>query len=504
MRSLQLFLAPLVAVPLAAQATLHVPADHPTIQQAIAAASSGDTVLVAPGTYVEQLDFLGKAITVASSGGAKVTTVDSQGLEEWLDFPHAPVVRMIHGEGPLSVLAGFTVTGSKDTSGFQAEHTGIWCSGLSPTIRDCVVRDNTGALGAGVFGNALLERCTIQDNTTVNTGDGGGVFGQPTLVDCTLTGNHSSGKGGGLYATGPCLVTGTVISSNIAGNGSDGYSGGGVYGPATLIGCQITSNSAHHYFSGGPPDEIGTGVDGAAALIRCTVADNFIALGPVVDETSGGIKDVGVVESSILWNNQGHDVAVHSSPSISYSIVGGGYPGAGNLALNPAFLDAPGGDYFLKPASPAIDAGNPGAALDPDGTRADMGAYFFPQYAASVAVRNGTGVNPLCYSSVLDPVLGTTWVGSVDATAHGFPVSLVLVVGTLQPITPLALPFGELLVNPTPIVIDSSAAPVSGLSIHPVPIPADYALGGLTIYTQAVVLGASIGLGNGLDLALGI
>jgi hypothetical protein len=504
MRSVQLLLAPLVAVPLAAQATLHVPGDHPTIQQAIAAASSGDTVLVAPGTYVEQLDFLGKAITVTSSGGAKVTTVDSQNQEQWLDFPQASVVRMIHGEGPLSVLAGFTLTGSKDLSGAFDGHTGIWCNGLSPTIRDCVVRDNAGSIGGGVFGNALLERCTITGNRTVVSGDGGGVHGQPTLVDCWITGNHSSGKGGGLYATGPCLVTGTVFDANIAGNGSDGYSGGGVYGPATLIECQITNNSAHHYFSGGPPDEIGTGVDGAAALIRCTVADNFIALGPVVDETSGGIKNVAVVESSILWNNQSHDVAVHSSPAITYSIVGGGYPGAGNLALNPAFLDAPAGDYFLTPASPAIDAGNPAAALDPDGTRADMGAYFFPQYAASVTVRNGTGANPLCYSSVLDPVLGSTWIGAVDATAHGFSASLVLVLGTLQPIPPFALPFGELLVNPTPIVLNSSVAPVGGLSVHPIPIPADYALGGLTIYTQAVVLGAGIGLGNGLDLGLGI
>ena len=227
-------------------------------------------------------------------------------------------------------------------------------------------------------------------------------------------------------------------------------------------------------------------------------------LGPVVDETSGGIKNVGVVESSILWNNQSHDVAVHSSPAVTYSIVGSGYPGTGNLTLNPAFLDAAGGDYFLTPASPAIDAGNPAAALDPDGTRADMGAHFFPQYAASVTVRNGTGVNPLCYSTVLDPVLGSTWIGAVDATAHGFPASLVLVLGTLQPIPPFALPFGELLVNPTPIVLNSSAAPVGGLSIHPIPIPADYALGGLTIYTQAVVLGASIGLGNGLDLSLGL
>jgi len=57
--------------------TIHVPADYATIQGAIDAAVNGDIVLVAPGTYVENLDFLGKAITVQSSDGAEVTVVDA-------------------------------------------------------------------------------------------------------------------------------------------------------------------------------------------------------------------------------------------------------------------------------------------------------------------------------------------------------------------------------------------------------------------------------------------
>jgi hypothetical protein len=59
--------------------TINVPADQPTIQSAINAASNGDTVVVAPGTYTENINFLGKAITVESSKGAKVTTIN---------FPH--------------------------------------------------------------------------------------------------------------------------------------------------------------------------------------------------------------------------------------------------------------------------------------------------------------------------------------------------------------------------------------------------------------------------------
>src|SRR5262249_42070944 len=45
---------------------IHVPGDRPTIQQGINAANAGDTVLVSPGTYLERIDFIGKAIVVTS------------------------------------------------------------------------------------------------------------------------------------------------------------------------------------------------------------------------------------------------------------------------------------------------------------------------------------------------------------------------------------------------------------------------------------------------------
>ena|SRR5882762_8467466 len=60
-----------------AATTIHVPADQPTIQAAISAAQNGDTILVSPGTYAENIDFIGKAITVKSTNGAKVTIIDA-------------------------------------------------------------------------------------------------------------------------------------------------------------------------------------------------------------------------------------------------------------------------------------------------------------------------------------------------------------------------------------------------------------------------------------------
>src|SRR5437867_11657103 len=83
-------------------ATINVPASQPTIQAAINAASNGDTVLVEPGTYRENINFMGKAITVPSSGGPAVTTIDGGVARS--------VVAFTPNEGTNSVLSGLTFT----------------------------------------------------------------------------------------------------------------------------------------------------------------------------------------------------------------------------------------------------------------------------------------------------------------------------------------------------------------------------------------------------------
>src|SRR3972149_2052182 len=94
---------------ISAAATLNVPADFPTIQACIDAAVSGvDECVSAPGTYHETINFLGKAITLRSAGGAEVTTIDATGIG-------GSVVTCASGEGPDTVLDGFTMTGGTGT-----------------------------------------------------------------------------------------------------------------------------------------------------------------------------------------------------------------------------------------------------------------------------------------------------------------------------------------------------------------------------------------------------
>jgi hypothetical protein len=87
--------------------TPHLPGDYPTIQQAIDAAAPGDKVLVDPGTYVENIDFLGKAITVKANGNPGTVVIDG-GMP--IDPDRGSVVTFKKYEGPDSVLEGFILT----------------------------------------------------------------------------------------------------------------------------------------------------------------------------------------------------------------------------------------------------------------------------------------------------------------------------------------------------------------------------------------------------------
>src|SRR5437016_1611947 len=112
-----------------AQNTINVPADQPTIQGAINAANNGDTVLVAPGTYYENINFNGKAVTVTSSGGPSVTIIDGG--------QNGSVVTFDSGETVSSGLNGVTLQNghaSYNGSNDSGRGGGIQIINSSPTV----------------------------------------------------------------------------------------------------------------------------------------------------------------------------------------------------------------------------------------------------------------------------------------------------------------------------------------------------------------------------------
>ena len=247
--------------------TIQVPADYPTIQQAIDDANSWtDDVLVAPGTYVVNIDFKGKVITVKSSGGATNTVIDGGQVSR--------VVTFVNNEPEYTVLDGFTITnGSESSSG------GIRCQYASPTITNNIITGNTvTGFGAGIdcmSSDAVITNNTISYNTTKLWGagiacressdahitgnliehndatdaynSGGGIYiwnSSPEIKNNTITGNTSNGGSGiDCHGTGTAVIENNLISLN-----TTNYAGGGLgiweNATPTVTGNTIEENSA--------------------------------------------------------------------------------------------------------------------------------------------------------------------------------------------------------------------------------------------------------------------
>ncbi|HEV2414781.1 MAG TPA: right-handed parallel beta-helix repeat-containing protein, partial [Candidatus Dormibacteraeota bacterium] len=216
------------AVPVAASSVLEVPIAFPTIQAAINAAVNGDTVLVDPGTYVENIDFKGKLITVQSAKGPSVTTIDGGNV--------APVVNFSTSETAAAVLQGFTIQHGNATATFGYEGAGVHINSASPTVEGNVITANVScADGAGIsiaFASPVIRDTTINGNSKqpgCSGQGGGGIYVRGAagaqIIHNTIT-NNSSDFGGGidLFAAGTPTLLNNTISNNTA-----GIQGGGIY-----------------------------------------------------------------------------------------------------------------------------------------------------------------------------------------------------------------------------------------------------------------------------------
>jgi hypothetical protein len=190
----------LAALPLCAAhyspADIHVPGDHPTIAEAVAAATEGDTILIEAGTYRENNIF--PSVPNLTIIGA----VDADG------FPAAT----IDGEGSANILIGIGVVGSNGVTLENIHFTGslvspLWIYQSDPVIRNCEFSDNTSTSpsdAAAVWASsseALFESCRFFDNDAGQTGNIinlkgvtgllGSDHGSPTFLGCAFEGNSS-------------------------------------------------------------------------------------------------------------------------------------------------------------------------------------------------------------------------------------------------------------------------------------------------------------------------
>ncbi|MDH5505172.1 MAG: hypothetical protein OEY98_14240, partial [Acidimicrobiia bacterium] len=188
----------LVATPaeVARAATITVCAsgcDFTTIQAAVSvAAPSGDVITVGPGTYAESVFVGSQTLTIESTGGAAVTTIQA---------PASNTNIVTVNIGNLT-LDGFTVTGASITG--QANPGGIFVNNTSGTItvRDSIITSNSSASGRGGglggFGTMTVVNTVVANNSA---SEGGGLWssGSMTVIDSTITGNTATSGGGGIY-----------------------------------------------------------------------------------------------------------------------------------------------------------------------------------------------------------------------------------------------------------------------------------------------------------------
>ncbi len=307
-------------------AVLEVPAAYSSIGAALEAACDHDTILIAPGVYLEPtlvvpaLDVVVRGWDPVDRETVAATVIDGGGSDVLAFAPTHPAVQ--------PKLAGVTITGGG---------CGLICNAASPWIDRCLVSGNAavesgGGLRCGYGAAPLITNCIVAGNSTQD--DGGGLNAEttasPVLRNCVIEGNSARRDGGGLHAKNNARPD--------------------------LANCTLTGNVAE---------------EGGAVLsyFAATSFTNCILWGNVPDEI---VADHG------------------RAPEVRYSDVQGGWSGDGNIDADPDWISYAGFDHLPAPGSPCIDAGDPGiqdGVSDwhprwpdsyPNGPRSDMGAYGGP------------------------------------------------------------------------------------------------------------------------------
>jgi len=381
--------------------TFLVPVDHPTIQDAIDAAATGDKVCVhpheyegLPSGYEGNVDLDGKGIWLFGMAGPHRTLIAGDGTDS--------VVRIeSHAAGHEPTVEGFTMSGGVATNG-----GGIRIHDAGASLIDLVATANSANSGGGLYvgyassveifdarfvGNtaashgggiyALDSESVTLSNVDISRNEGatgGGFSQQDTAVEMSnvrVASNTATGNGGGIYLTMgdyvPATTTLTMTNGRIVGNTSSSQ-GGGIHSWVAQVdltnvavvgnesashGGGICSNSmpAHLYY---PPTLL--------TLTDVIVASNTASSG-------GAIADMGWYQTTLTTSYS----AYHGNSPDNFLNVNDYIGLDGNVTDDPDLLGTSPWDLHLDTTSPLIDAGTPGV-YDPEGDAADIGAYGGP------------------------------------------------------------------------------------------------------------------------------
>ncbi len=284
------------------------------IQQLIDAASPGATILVPPGTYPGGLDFHGKNVTLQSSAGPARTIISGNYMTNGVHL------------GPLGAIKGFTITATVATFG-----TGIEVSGSGSVIFGNIFdgnRQEAGGYGAAIGGNGAsptIERNIFRNNTC----DGQTLSGVVTFINSSsplITNN--------IFEDNPCRAINMVLPQ---------------FNSPRVINNTFVRNSTAIRVSRQVPQ--------TSEIFR----NNLIIQNGIGLEIDSGSSDADnpVWTNNLVFGNATDYVGTASQTGT-----------AGNISLDPLFVNGGAGNYRLGAGSPAIDAGSASGApfLDFDGS----------------------------------------------------------------------------------------------------------------------------------------
>ncbi len=378
---------------------IEVPGDANTIQEAIDMVANGDTVLVAPGRYQENINFMGRSISILSH---YAVTGDSSYIKNTIldgNFEKS-VVTWDNDENENTLLQGFTIV-----NGLALRGGGLHIANSSePVIKDCIIKDNVTHIA--------------------RVDDGGGAIhitgeSSPVFEGCTISHNFAQSPGAGFFITGNseviikrCRVFNNVTSDNVF------YRGAALYCKEAIV--QIYHTLFYGNAASGEESALTFADMSNGEMINCTVAEHEKK---GIEALAGGTVQI---RNSILYNTTDE---ITGNITIEYSNVMGGFQGQGNIDEDPLFVDPARGDFTLLPNSPCVDAGDPDAEYnDPEdpvqpgsattpargGLRNDMGAFggmmestVYPRHIPAVSLSDGSA--------------GVTFRDTLTALDHGAP-----------------------------------------------------------------------------------
>jgi len=372
---------------------------HPynTIQEGIDAAENWDTVIVAPGEYVENISLVGSGIVVEftlrsvdpEDPAVVASTIINGDADANPATADGPAVTFSGSEDGTCTLSGFTIRNGYAT----LCGGGIAGNGTHARVENCVIESNRADFGGGLwecYGNVVGN--IIADNSAVH--HGGGIYGGGSVIGNTIEGNTAEqGHAGGLYQPGTLIADNSIIANTAY------LCGGAIYGRGDddrvrIVNSLIAGNVAITDSGGGIYN-----VENAT-LRNCTIANNY------ANDWYGGIGSFNWLENCIIAHNTAPtnpNVDPDAQPTYC-CIPGWASGGVGNISDPPLFITqgywtgVPGesewvhGDYRLSQIaagqvedSPCLDAGDPTSEnygttrTDglPDEHPVDMG-YHFP------------------------------------------------------------------------------------------------------------------------------